>query len=272
MIESNHTQRREAESNARFRSSVSASCCTEPSDSVGLFWTLLTIAVLFGSPNALFGNEDSVVLNNPFDDRIPSTDAWRTPERSSVNALYMFLSICDVDCSYNEVLMRLSKGESGRSLLGIRDASRTYGLSASVYKCKPEALSSLQVPVIAHLQGSRTDGEFSLVLPVRNTSQVFIVDVQTCELKAISRDFFLREWNGYILRPEKESLRPYLLLAAGAFLLYVAMRIFGHSVLRRVKTIQGSLLNPNAGSLSGWSRGSVDALAKVIKERVIRTE
>ncbi len=179
-------------------------------DHRAILWVRRVIAALAicGSCECVYGDEKREAVNNEYDFRNGSWEAWRVPERDAVNALAVFSKVCGVECTYDDVVEAFGNPERKWHLLDIRDAGHRLGVRASVYRSTPAALGSLNVPVIAHIEGGNAEGGgFFIVLPTRNGSGWDVIDGSTMAIRTISTDQLLRTWDGYILKPDQESIR-----------------------------------------------------------------
>ena len=184
-----------------------------------------------GSCYFVFGSEDEAAnVRNKYDYRDGSWKAWRTPQRDAVNTLYLLLKHSGIDCSYKDVHDVFGGDERRRNLVEIRDAARRLGLNVSVYRCTLVSLDSVRVPIIAHTEGMGSDGGgFCVVLPIRNKSELHVIGGYTTRLGSVNADSFRRDWDGFILKPEHESIRLHWVLAGFTFLLFVAGRVLAVS-------------------------------------------
>jgi hypothetical protein len=177
---------------------------------------------------------------NEYDHSDGSWTAWRSPRCDAINCLYLVARQSGVDCTYQDVQNAL-RGDEKKSLLDIREAAHALGLNASIYHCSSATLASLNVPVIAHMEGtSRSDGHFGVILPSLGNSDPAVIDGYSAQLATIPADKLLRTCDGYILKPEPKGAPQYGLLAAFSFSLIAAFRIFGRpsQVLLRVPSFQ----------------------------------
>ncbi len=74
--------------------------------------------------------------------------------------LFLFLKLHAVDVPYSEIQECVPIGEQGASLFDLAEASRKLGYSASAVRCAPARLSTLQLPLIAHIESLGGENAF----------------------------------------------------------------------------------------------------------------
>lgn len=137
-------------------------------------------------------------------DRLP--DAWRvdrSPECAG-NVAFLFLRLCGVEVTRDDVLKAVPSGARGTNLLDLRNAIGKYGVDVRAVECPAESLNRY-VPVIARLGASDDEGHYVLVRQI-DEELVFAVDGTT----AMSVEFpllsFDQEYSGHAIIRDDGSL------------------------------------------------------------------
>ena len=151
------------------------------------------------------------------------------------NALYVLAALMGRTLSPNDLTACMSEtpAATGVNLLELKQAADTLGLPCVIRQTSFEDLSTITLPVIAHLDGSTTtgsSGHFVVVVDVDvKKGKVFLVDGTTAEFGGKSIRAFRDRWSGYILQPEtafRLSLDQPLVAGALAFLAVSALIVF----------------------------------------------
>lgn len=188
---------------------------TRPEGPFVLLASPAVLLILAGSCGAALGGENGGRVSNRYDLRDGSWRPWRIPERDAVNALYILMRCLNRGCNLHDVREALGAEDRRRNLLQLRDSAHILGVAASVYRCSPATLASLEVPVIAHLEGVGADpGGFCVVLPTRDRSGLTVIDADTAQIFSVKEDDFLHAWDGTVLVPEEPGLSYYWLVPA----------------------------------------------------------
>jgi ABC-type bacteriocin/lantibiotic exporter with double-glycine peptidase domain len=155
---------------------------------------------------------------------LPSSNKmWRTPERDSINCLYLILRLYGRETS-NEKLESVLSDPSHVSLLSLAKTAESFGLPMDLQRVAPSDLASLPCPMIAYIYDIRQQGgrfEILYHVPQGRGEKFGAIDTGLVRLHEISEDEFRRTWSGLALIPARTGPDWYTSCTASSFLLAV---------------------------------------------------
>lgn len=162
---------------------------------------------------------------------------WRGAMNCGPNCLYLLLKSAGHDVAYQDLVESMDVGPRGTSLLDLRDAALASGHRVSLYKGTTDDLSSIELPVILHLdkESGRIDGMGHFVLLAsynEDLQQATLFDGTTGSSSAISFEAMRRMWSGYLLALDEGRELWHFAIAMGATM---ALCIGLAAVVRRLQ-------------------------------------
>ncbi len=125
---------------------------------------------------------------------------WRTGRNDAVNCLYLLMAIAEKPVSYEEARSALWMSEPGPSLTSIKTAAQRLGISTTIYKSSPDAIRSMPMPLIAHMDPRRGGDAGRFVVLFSVTRDVCgIIDGGSAMISEIPIHEFRRDWSGYVI-------------------------------------------------------------------------
>lgn len=119
--------------------------------------------------------------------------------KCGVNALYVFLRLHNVSCSYEDLSRELPLEEKGANMLDLKIVSHSHGCEAEVIQIGPFQLAA-KLPAVARLASVSTQSEGHFVVVTKmSDSNVYVVDSTAGGLIKMPRGVFEREFSGYAL-------------------------------------------------------------------------
>jgi hypothetical protein len=124
---------------------------------------------------------------------------WRTAPKCGLNALYLFLKGHGYSVNYRELERLVPIGPRGSSLLEMKKAATRLGVRVDVCKATPSALTSADLPFIAHYHGQTGSGDHYVLVLGFDGSIVDLIDGTTALRRDVPIEHFRRDWDGYCL-------------------------------------------------------------------------
>lgn len=123
------------------------------------------------------------------------------------NSLYQFLGLMGKPAPYDEVVRRLPVGDSGVTMLQMRDVAGALGVPCAVRRCSFEELQRCGTPAVLHVIRRRQDrdrheGHYVVLLGC-SSEAVTVLDGTTGQTINLSHRGFQRLWTGYVIIPEQ---------------------------------------------------------------------
>lgn len=121
---------------------------------------------------------------------------WRNEAHAGVNSLFLYLRTLDRPVCYSA--LNDQQGKLPTSVAEILALSRRIGFPCVARRITPDDLKSMQLPVIVHVDGDDpSKGDFLVVTHIEDRVQFF--ECSSLMLAELSRESFLRQWNGVVI-------------------------------------------------------------------------
>jgi len=147
-----------------------------------------------------------------------------------VDSLFVMLTLCNVDATFEAVKSEVAVGESGSSLSDLGLAASRLGLNLSAVQVEPESLTSLEMPSLALVENPMNLAIRHYVVILKITDKVVVYfDPEPCAVNTITLSQYLRVSTGYYLVRTPHSYLPgvsagFLLVGAAFAVTFWRMR------------------------------------------------
>jgi hypothetical protein len=148
------------------------------------------------------------------------------------NAIYLLLSLQSLEVPHDHIMQRVRVGPTGMSLVEMREACSSFGLSTEVRRLDKGSVAALAktLPVVAHLgEGDRTTGHYVVVISA-TTDRVKYLDGTSGQAVEMDVDRFGALWSGHVLVPSEAGDGCIISLAA-LIVFLICMRSFAARLL-----------------------------------------
>lgn len=160
-------------------------------------------------------------------------DFWRSARNCGPNCLYLMLSGTGNDVKYEDLVAAVDVGPRGTTLPQLRDAAQSLGYDLVIYKCSPQELGTIRLPVIVHLDRESGDvsgtGHFVVLTEYNETTRVAqVFDGTTGSPELMDFETLRRMWSGYLLgyKPQSKTY-PFLISMGSTMAACAVVRLLG---------------------------------------------
>ena len=164
--------------------------------------------------------------------RTPDLQHWRTPDRDGLNALYLFLSCCGAEASYDD----LSASRKATTFADLKAIANDFSVATKIVQATPQAMTGRNLPaiVLMDLDGANRGSTFCVVV-ANGGKSVRLVQGGSVVMHDMSIDEFRRNWTGVAMIATPPSFRSgdWLWVLAGGVVWFS-----GRMIYSRVRKIE----------------------------------
>ncbi|MBN2590410.1 MAG: DUF1573 domain-containing protein [Sedimentisphaerales bacterium] len=156
--------------------------------------------------------------------------------------LYLFCKLKGISINIDDLLKTVPHHQDGASMLNLKKAAESLGLTSNGYKVDFDGLKKLPLPAIIHLNESH----YLLLLEV-GKNKVKLADTSTRSVFETGRKEFINEWSGYVLTLEIPDNSDIIKLSEKGETIYIQKPIWDLGKSPSGKTYNHSFTLINAG-------------------------
>lgn len=129
---------------------------------------------------------------------------WRNEAHAGVNSLFLYLRALDRPVSYSVLIDQ--QGKLPESVTEMLSLSRRIGFPCVARRITPDDLQFMRLPLIVHVDGDDpSEGDFLMVTHIEDRVRFF--ECSSMLLAELSRESFLRRWNGVVILEDEAPYR-----------------------------------------------------------------
>lgn len=175
----------------------------------------------------------------------PAREVWRSERNCGLNCTYLMLKSHGITTSYDRLKELIPISDFGSSLTDVSDTLTRCGLKNDALRCSPSELAGLEMPVIAHVEFTNSQGvdglpigHFVLITAInRSTQEVAYIDGTTAIFFERPIHEFFRSWTGIAIAKRQPKWGPYgTAFMAGvllSLLFSIMLKLRAHRLLQR---------------------------------------
>ena len=162
--------------------------------------------------------------------------SWRTAQRQGVNALFCYLRARDVECDYNDLVIKQTKllengAFSAKTLIQL---AGHYGVTINAVSLTMNELNNIERPLIAFMTTDSIDNASFVLLLDAADDDIYYMDGKTGIIHSFTIEEFRRLWSGIALVSTARQKRNWTIFLVG-FLACAALTAIVTSHLNRIR-------------------------------------
>ncbi len=184
---------------------------------------------------------------------------WQHQYYCGANSLYVFLSLRGHHVSHEQILRRFTPAGTGLTMQELSRAAADLGMRTEVIRAGVDALPTIDMPAIAHIEVEKGSGHFVVLCRAGPIGPISFIDGTSGRYHRMDRDTFLAKWSGYLLVAREpvglQGARVTLFAVAGLNLVLLLLipavrwgrvmrRRLGNGTARQAKTVSSSATAP----------------------------